>query len=282
MFLMDALAVVDSELYMDVAVVLEIAHNATLVIDDVEDQSLLRRGQPTMHETEGLDVAVNTGVLMHLIPLQILLEVTSLTDEQKTAAVRVYTQELVAVYYGQALDIAWHQKKSEVVLREQYLEMCRLKTGGLMRMASRMACLIAKQDGEATEKVTRFAEAAGIAFQIRDDILDLTANEGVFGKAFGNDISEGKMSLPVILALSELNAVTANRLRDILNMNTRDKNHIREAHEIILSTSAIDEASEIAREMISGAWEDAGAIFNEESGKGSLEQLVNEFIQRDR
>ena len=279
---LQAFDVENLEDYVELAAVVEIAHNATLVIDDVEDQSELRRGKPTMHKASGIDVAVNTGVLLHLLPLQSLMAVSVLSSEQRATAIEIYVEELVAVYHGQALDIAWHQAEHESTSQEQYLEMCRLKTGGLLRMAARLACLVTSQDVSVTTQVASFAEAAGIAFQIRDDVLDLTADEQEFGKAFGNDITEGKMSLPVILALAELAPEERSELLSILESQTHDHKTILRAHELIQRTGAIAEAMSVGEHILSDAWKGVQQNFTGQGGKRELEALVNSFIARTR
>ncbi len=237
---------------LDLAVALELAHNATLIIDDIEDSAELRRGKPTCHKTFGLDTAVNTGTAAHLLPMRLLMRAKGLTEKQKLRLMEVYAEEILNVYFGQTLDIAWH-KAPRAHSVEEYLEMTRLKTGGLVRMATRAACIVAdREDLEAA--MVDFSELAGVAFQIKDDALEFTGDEATFGKSFGNDISEGKMSLPVTLALGKLPADESAALLRTLGAHTRDRAELRATMDTIRGTGAVDEAVAYAEKLVDDAW----------------------------
>lgn len=239
--------------YMDIAFVLELAHNATLIIDDIEDSATLRRGKPASHIIFGTDIAINSGLVMHFLPLKILLKKRHISDGQRLELLKIYVEEITNVYFGQALDISWHKKPRQIKV-EKYLEMTRLKTGGLIRMAERMACVLSREK-KLEKDIVKFSELVGIAFQIKDDCLEFTASEKVSGKSFGNDISEGKISLPVIFALKKLEHKKQLRLLKILSAHTKNKKLLKEAIQIINSTNAIEEASSYADNLINSAWQ---------------------------
>lgn len=268
-----ALGVEDLDQHQKIAAALELAHNATLVIDDIEDSSDLRRNQPTMHIARGLDVAVNTGVTMQLLPLVLL---------QKTELDQVYAEEIINVYLGQTIDITWHRGEREEISPEQYLEMCRLKTGGLLRMTVRFACVVAAAKKEVEDSLVRFAEGLGIAFQIKDDILDLEADPENFGKTYGNDISEGKMSLPVLIALSQLDSSKQAELKGILSAKTKDRQQVERARELILETSGIEEARSKAEKVAEESWQELDQIELAAAGKEELRVLAESFIKREK
>lgn len=98
----------DAGAALDWAVIPELVHNGTLVVDDVEDSSELRRGKPCTYKIFGTDIAVNAGSALYYIPLQVLLE-SKLPAEQLLKAYETYTQEMMNVSLGQAMDIAWHR-----------------------------------------------------------------------------------------------------------------------------------------------------------------------------
>lgn len=267
--------------YLDIAALLEVVHNGTLVIDDIEDNSALRRNKPTLHKKYGLDVAVNAGVAMHLLPLLVLLRQDTITDHQCLRLYEIYGQEISALYFGQSTDIFWHRRLPRKVTANMYFEMCRLKTGALMRMGARYACVIAGKNNSTEKAFAAFAESVGIAFQIKDDILDLKAEQSIFGKAYGNDITEGKMSLPVILALHKLTNIKKKRLRDILLMHTVDETVIKEAQELIMNTDADAQAMEYAEKLFSDAWTNIEGKIPNNKGRKRLQLLVESFITRD-
>ena len=273
----------DPKDYLDLALLIELAHNATLIIDDIEDLSQLRRGKPALHISFGEDVAINAGVALHFLPLNILLkEDLPISESQRLRLFRIYTQELNTLYFGQATDIYWHKNLPDNITRDKYFEMCRMKTGTLMRMAARFAVCVSELDKSTEQKLINFTESAGIAFQIEDDILDLTADEAKFGKPHGNDISEGKISLPVILALEELDLDRKEELKRILFSHTHDAGSIETARETILSTKAISQAGQYAEDIFKSSWSDVKTIIPSEQGRTMLEQLYSKFIHRDR
>lgn len=268
--------------HIDVAYAIELTHNGTLVIDDVEDDSELRRGKPTLHKTFGLDVAVNAGVAMHLLPLVVFTQKNKrLSDAQRLRLLEIFSEEIINVYFGQATDIAWHRNSDKKVSESEYLEMSRLKTGSLMRMSARSACALANKDEKTENLFKQYAESAGIAFQIKDDVLDLTAKEEKFGKAFGNDISEGKMSLPIIYALEELVDEQADRMREILSMHTREKNLIKEVQTLLQGTQAIERSTDFANQLFLDAWSKVEKIIPNEEGKAKLQELTESFVKRE-
>lgn len=273
----------DWKKYLDIAFVLELAHNATLIIDDIEDSAKLRRGKLTCHEVFGIDTAVNVGVAAHVLPLVVLQKNIRLSDAQKLRILKIYNEELVNVYFGQTLDIWWH-KNPKKIKKEEYLEMCRLKTGGLVRMAMRMACALAKKDKKTESAFKNFAELIGIAFQIKDDLLEFTSDEKTFGKSFGNDITEGKMSLPVVLALKKAGKRKGVRLLNILGMHTRNKKIIQEAFAIIKNSGALEDATKYANKLVDDAWYNIEKKLPEKRGKGvgDFKELTYFLVKRNK
>lgn len=269
--------------YLDIAFALELAHNATLIIDDIEDNAKLRRGKPTCHKIFGLDTAINTGAFAHFLPVRILQYKKGLSLNERTRIVEIYNEEMINVYFGQTLDIHWH-KNTKDIKKSEYLEMCRLKTGGLVRMAVRMACVLAGKDAKIENDFKNFAELVGIAFQIKDDALEFTSDEKTFGKSFGNDITEGKMSLPVVLALEKSDKKSGDRLKNILQNHTRNKKLIKEAFVIIKKTGAVEEAVDYANRLIDEAWEDIETKLPK-NRKKELEEFKNLtyfLVKRDK
>jgi octaprenyl-diphosphate synthase len=108
-------------------------------------------------------------------------------------------EDMVRLHFGQGLDILWHRDHENIPSEEQYRDMCRLKTGGLSRLAARAAVIAAGREEQTAENLGRIAEEFGACFQIIDDVKNL--GPGVPGKQRGDDIIEGKKSLPIILFL---------------------------------------------------------------------------------
>src|SRR5690606_15600271 len=147
----------------------------TLVIDDIEDSSEVRRGKPCTYKLYGLDIAVNAGNAMYYLPLLPLMEKNSKVPvEQQKDIYQIYVQEMINLSVGQAMDIAWHKglANADEISEEDYMQMCAYKTGTLARMAAKLAAVIAGAEPQLVEKLGHFAESIGVAFQMQDDILD--------------------------------------------------------------------------------------------------------------
>ncbi len=264
--------------YLNIAAAIEIAHNATLIIDDIEDNSLLRRNEPTCHIKFGLDTALNTGILLHFIPLKILLK-SNLPSKQLQKISSIYIEEIINVHFGQTIDIYWHKKFPQNINISQYMEMCRLKTGGLVKMPLRIACALAQKNKNTEKQLSHFGELIAIAFQIKDDVLDLIDNKNL-GKTFGNDITEGKISFPVILALKKLTSAKSKRLIQILKIHTRDKKLISEAIELINKSGAIEESLKFANKLIDKAWQNIENILPQNSTKEEFKKFILSLTKR--
>ena len=176
----------------------EFPHNASLMHDDIEDGADERRGAPAIHIRYGTDVAINSGCFMYFLPLACLDEWDA-SAEKKLGIYRVWGEHLRRIHLGQAMDISWHRNFSSIPSLGEYDLMCRLKTGVLARLSAVLGARIADADEETAARIGGTAEDLGVGFQIMDDVKNLTT--GNPGKKRGDDIVEGKKSLPIILYL---------------------------------------------------------------------------------
>ena len=175
-------------------------HTASLIHDDIEDNSELRRGQPAAHVAYGLDSALNSGSWLYFRALQ------SLEDYQAPASIKLdlYATALTqirALHEGQALDIHWHRTVGFFPSQEDYERMIRLKTGALAALAAYTGMRAAGKKHEESKVFAALFAGAGVGFQILDDVKNIST--GNAGKKRGDDIVEGKKSLPVILHIEK-------------------------------------------------------------------------------
>jgi len=186
----------------------ELAHTGSLIVDDIEDSAEYRRGGPAVHLLFGVDAAVNAGNLLYFFPA-LRIHGWGRTDAERSEAYRIYLEGMSRLHIGQGLDIRWHGKRDPVPTIGEYMRMCRYKTGSLARIAAELGALAGQAErtdevlGEAELErrgLGSVAEKIGVAFQIMDDVTNLTS--GNPGKKRGDDVVEGKMSLPVLLYLS--------------------------------------------------------------------------------
>ena len=183
-----------NETVLRLAVLPEAVHNGTLIIDDIEDGAVLRRGAPCAHIRFGTDAAVNSGNLLYFLPT-VLIDTAGLSDSQKLGLYQIYSLYMRRVHFGQALDIEWH-KTDKIPSEEAYFQMCRLKTGSLAAMAAQTGVFLGGGTESQRQAAAVIAENIGVFFQIIDDVINLrTGNKG---KNRGDDIVERKKSLPVL------------------------------------------------------------------------------------
>jgi len=176
--------------------IIEFAHNATLVHDDIEDDSEERRGKPSIHKIYGVDTAVNAGSFLYFLSLSCI---ESYTGKNKEQIYKLWGKYLRGMHLGQAIDISWHRKVSFIPTIDEYFVMCGFKTGSLARCAAELGAYIAGAPEETAQMLGEAAEKLGVGFQILDDVKNLTT--GIPGKKRGDDVVEGKKSLPVLLFL---------------------------------------------------------------------------------
>jgi len=268
---------------IDFAIIPEVIHNGTLMVDDIEDASEYRRGKPCTYKIYGLDIAINAGNSMYYLPLLPLIEHGEKVSQQKICKVfEVYAQEMINLSLGQAMDIAWHRSlaNADNIDEKEYLQMCAYKTGTLARMAARIAAVLAGANDELVEKIGHFAESIGIAFQMQDDVMDLSSEFLEKKGGRGLDITEGKRSLAVIHTLKVASAKEAKRLVEILNMHTSDQQLKDEAIRIMEKNGSIEYVKKSARKMVRESWRDAEKLLPASEAKEKLKAFAEFLIER--
>lgn len=196
--------------------VIGMLHTASLLVDDIEDGSVLRRGLPVAHSIFGTAQTINSANYVYFEALQDLLKLDQLDDAQGTRrrgeAVRIYTEELVNLHRGQGMDLFWRDTLT-VPTEEEYLEMVNNKTGGLFRLAIRLmqaesaSDRFVSQPGDGKVMLTRVSDCVplinllGTLFQIRDDYMNLLSSKYSTNKGLCEDLTEGKFSFPILHAI---------------------------------------------------------------------------------
>ena len=271
---------------LDFSIIPEVIHNGTLVIDDIEDSSELRRGKPCSHKIYGNDIAINAGNAMYYLPLlPLMVQRNKLSPQMQRDVYEIYVQEMINLSMGQAMDIAWHKgiANADALGEQDYLQMCAYKTGTLARMAAKMAAVIAGADEKLVEKLGRLAESIGVAFQMQDDILDLTGKEFAKKKGgVGQDISEGKRSLLVIYTLQKASNADKKRLIEILNMHTSDQNLRNEAIALMQKYGAVEYVKATAERMVLESWGEVDRLLPTPQAKEKLKAFAEFLIKRTK
>lgn len=179
---------------------LEFVHTASLIHDDIEDNASMRRGKKAAHITYGVDTAINSGSWLYFEAASCINKINA-TNEVKKNFYDLYATELRRLHLGQAMDILWHRNPELFPSVEEYNAMVRLKTGTLSSLATKIGVLSGAGTVLQADKAGVIASDIGAGFQILDDVQNLTT--GNPGKKRGDDIVEGKKSLPVLLHLKK-------------------------------------------------------------------------------
>ncbi|RFU31942.1 hypothetical protein B7463_g4440, partial [Scytalidium lignicola] len=171
-----------------------VLHNASLMIDDIQDGSKLRRGMPVTHSVYGIAQTINAANYMYF---EAQHQLCSLPNWEKT--VRVFEEELLYLHRGQGMELYWRDTFTPPTL-DEYLQMVSNKTGGLFRLALR---LLQTTSGKSDKRLEPLADIFGIIYQVLDDYKNLLDGKMATTKGYCDDISEGKFSFPIVHALSK-------------------------------------------------------------------------------
>jgi len=181
---------------LPLAPLVEFCHNASLIHDDIEDDSDERRGKSAIHKIYGVDTAINSGSFFYFLSVCCI---ETYKGDNKERIYKLWAEYMRRLHLGQAMDISWHRDIRIIPEIDDYFVMCALKTGSLSRFAVELGAYIAGASTEAAHYLGEAAEKLGVGFQILDDVKNLTT--GIAGKKRGDDIVEGKKSYPVLLYL---------------------------------------------------------------------------------
>jgi len=225
------------------AAVVELVHLATLVHDDVLDEADLRRGAPTVNRLRGNEHAVLLGDFLYSHAFRLCSSLSS------PYAARVIGQTAVTLCEGEMMQVAarWDAALTE----SRYLEMIARKTAALVETCCHLGAYYAGADRETVQRLSAFGRSVGLAFQIVDDLLDLTGSEAVVGKSLGRDLAEGELTLPVLHALRTASAQQRDRLMALLDSPGPQQR--QEIADLLVQTGSLSYADDVARRQVENA-----------------------------
>ena len=263
------------------AAAIEMIHNFTLIHDDIADKSELRRGKPCLHHLHGLGLAINAGDGMFSVAYCALVDAVKRMEwGPGTRVLGILAQRVTEVCEGQAMDIAWVEKRRWDLTEKDYFEMIRRKTGALMSAACETGGVI----GGGTEKQIRglrdFGMDIGVGFQIHDDVLNLRADVKKYGKEIGGDINEGKRTLMVISTLEACRPSEREFLGRMLDKPRNSQDEIKAAIEIIEKYGSIDNAARVAKKIVEDGKKGLIAL-PKSKARGILIDVADYLIERD-
>ncbi len=226
----------DGDYHYSMAVVIELIHTATLLHDDVVDQSTTRRGQETANELWGNAPSVLVGDFLYSRAFEIMVEPNSME------IMKILSKATNQISEGEVLQLL-NIKNANVTQREYYRVIER-KTACLFKAACQIAGILSNSNQKVIEAMGKFGMHLGNAFQIIDDTLDYESDSNIIGKEVGDDLSEGKVTLPMIYALEKTTKSDKKILTDAIQ--NADASNINQVVEILMSVNAFQYSRDIA------------------------------------
>ncbi len=242
----------------------ELNHTGSLIIDDIEDDSLIRRGKPCLHREYGIDVAINLGNSLYFLPYLALKDYPALNDSQKLEIYHLIIQVMNRAHVGQGLDIYWSRHLSQKNLEqwiadgldEKLLQMYSYKTGASVEAVAELASILSEGPENKRKVFASLGRTFGVAFQIIDDVNNFRESPG-WTKTCGEDISAGKPTYVIVKALNRMTDSDRDRFLSIFCTKTlRSQNAgLEEAVDLVKKSGALQECREKAEKMIDDEWQ---------------------------
>jgi len=263
---------------LNAAIGIELFHNFTLLHDDIMDEAPIRRGQPSVYKKWNSNVAILSGDTMFAKAYEYIGKV----DQSKLPEVhRIFTQTAIDVCEGQQYDMNFEEKTH--VTEAEYINMIRLKTAVLLGGSLKIGGIIGGASKEDLEYIYQFGEKLGIAFQLKDDLLDAYADQEKFGKQTGNDIVTNKKTYLLIRAFDQADERQRERLNYYFDNSKKfeDGEKIRTVMEIFDQLGIKEETQNTIKEYQQKAIQALDAINISEGRKGTLLAITDYLDKRE-
>lgn len=230
---------VDSEQHVSLAAVIEFIHTATLLHDDVVDMSSLRRGRPTVNAEWNNPSSVLVGDFIYSRAFQILVTL----GDMKIMEIIADTTNRIAE--GEVLQLI--SKNNPNPTEQGYMQVIQSKTAILFQAAGQCGAILSNATSEEEQALKRFGMHLGTAFQLIDDVLDYDGDSEALGKNIGDDLAEGKPTLPLIYALEHGSSEQAALIKQVLTVEELEADSLAQVIEVVKSCGALDYARELAK-----------------------------------
>jgi octaprenyl-diphosphate synthase len=250
---------------------IEIIHTASLIHDDIVDNAAVRRGQDTVHVKWGPNITVLLGDFLYIQSIALALRTRQdrIIDILASVTAQMIEGELIEYSLSGRADIT----------EDLYLEVVNKKTASLFSASCRIGAVLAGASAEDEERLAGFGADLGLAFQIVDDVLDLTADERMLGKPVLSDLREGRATLPVIQALGRMRDKERLILERAIAGRGREPASLKKIQRLILDTGAVDYAMDRATGFARAA---GGRLagFPTSTPRNALERLAELVLER--
>ena len=248
----------------------ELIHTATLLHDDVIDESKLRRGIPTANDIFGNKSSILVGDFLFSRSFELMVKYGS------KSILKILSKTSSIIAEGEVMQLA--AIKDYSTNNETYMKIIKAKTASLFSAASEISALLAKKNNKIQNALKNYGENLGIAFQLVDDALDYVGKQNL-GKKIGDDFKEGKITLPIIISISKGNNEENIFWKKTLESNNHNKNDFKKALKIIEKYNAIEITLERAKKYSKKAINNLN-VFPDSNYKNALISLAKISINR--
>ncbi len=256
---------------INLAACVELIHSATLLHDDVIDESELRRGVKTTNSVWGNQSSILVGDYLLSRCFEMMVE------DGDLEVLKLLSSTSSKIAQGEVLQL---QHKGEAdLLEETYIDIINLKTASLFSAATKTGACLSGSDEKEKKALESYGRNLGLAFQIADDALDFYAKEKLFGKEIGKDFFEGKVTLPMIIIFQKGNKEEKNFLKEIMSQEKRTEKDFSNTLSLINKYKAVEATFKKAEYFVNVSY-DALAIFPDTEDKRILQNLTSFSLNR--
>jgi geranylgeranyl pyrophosphate synthase len=266
----------------------ELAHSGSLIIDDIQDHSLLRRGGTCIHARYGKAVAISVANTLYFLSFHHLFGHPHLTRSQQLEIHEIIIKQFTRAHFGQALDLYWTRNLTNEnldqwmndSLESKIFQMYQLKTAAPLEGLAEAAAVIADADDDVRRACIRFARSMGIAFQIVDDINNFSTSKQ-WRKKSGEDISEGKVTYVIVNVLKSLEDSDRERFMTILTnkMLRKEDALLGEAVDLVERSGVLEKCRRQAKEMVETEWRGLERLLAPSEPKIFIQTMVHSLLK---
>lgn len=260
----------DVKKVIPIAAAIELIHTASLIHDDINDDSMFRRGILTANREFGNPNALIAGDFLFVKAFRI-------GGKYDWDIVKILADACAKLAEGEILQ-AQNRYNTEMTI-DEYLRTINKKTASLITACARVGAILSGASQEEIEALTNYAINIGMAFQIRDDILDITGDKEITGKSIGTDIREGQLSILTIQALKDASEEERRELKRIIKKKENTEEEIERAISIVKNTDALDTAHSLAKDYARRAMYELNRL-KESDYRDNLELIIEMICER--
>jgi len=256
---------------------IEMIHNFTLVHDDIMDNDEMRHGVTTTHKKFDIPLAILAGDVLYSKAYNTISSKSKLSSNYTTQLVSKLSKACIEICEGQVNDIKFAENK-RIPTEKEYIKMIEKKTAVLFEVSCAMGAICAKRKQKDVKNLSAFGKNLGIAFQITDDLIGIIGDSKITKKPVGNDIREGKKSLPIILAIKKARGQNRTKIMRVFGNSRASKQQINLAVNVIRSLGVEKEVRDVALKYVQRAEKSISSYTG--SAKNEMTGLLNFVTKR--